>query len=138
LSVIAYDLVAHAKLTPLRYTLFAANRADLPVLGILISSSQSMAVSSRTMSLSLLGSDWLDQNEAKWDFAAGTIMLGDCVVHVHQRHCNGIWCRILETEDCVVLTKHEANILATWLSSPAAWNQVLWPHVHSLATLLDF
>jgi len=60
---------------------------------------------------SLLGSDWLIQNEAKWDFAARTVTLGDHMVHVYQRHHNGICRRILVTEDCVVPAKCKANIL---------------------------
>jgi len=34
----------------------------------------------------LLGSDWLEKQGAQWDFASGTVTLGDKSIKVHCRH----------------------------------------------------
>jgi len=34
----------------------------------------------------LLRSDWLEKYGAKWDFADGTVTLGDHCIKVHRRH----------------------------------------------------
>jgi len=33
----------------------------------------------------LLGSDWLASNGCRWDFAAGTVRVGDLVIRTHQK-----------------------------------------------------
>ena len=58
----------------------------------------------------LLGSDWLIDNKCKWDFAEGTISVGDRFIRVHWRTANDICLHILVTENCVVIPQHEANI----------------------------
>ena len=58
----------------------------------------------------LLGSDWLEKQGAQWDFAHGTVTLGDKCIAVHRRHRTGICCRIVVAQDCVVPAKHEASV----------------------------
>ena len=58
----------------------------------------------------LLGSDWLEKYGSKWDFADGTVTLGDHCIKVHRRRRESICRRIVVAHDCVVPTKHEANI----------------------------
>jgi len=58
----------------------------------------------------LLGSDWLEKQGATWDFASGTVTLGDQSIKVHHRHRAGICQRIVITHDCVIPAKHEANV----------------------------
>ena len=38
----------------------------------------------------LLGSDWLEKQGAQWDFANGTVTLGNKCIKVHRRHRTGI------------------------------------------------
>ena len=59
----------------------------------------------------LLGSDWLEQQGAQWDFASGTVTLGDKSIKVHHRHRMGICHRVVVATDCIVPSKHEANVL---------------------------
>jgi len=63
----------------------------------------------------LLGSEWLVKNETKWDFAKGTICLGNRLIHVYRRTLNKVCRCILLSEDCVVPPKHEANVLVKML-----------------------
>jgi len=58
----------------------------------------------------LLGSVWLVQSEAKWDFAAGTISLGDKLIHAYRRTFNEVCCRIMASKDCAIPTLHEAKV----------------------------
>ena len=58
----------------------------------------------------LLGSDWLEQQGAQWDFASGTVTLGDKSIKVHRRHRTGIYRRVVVATDCIVPAKHEANV----------------------------
>ena len=58
----------------------------------------------------LLGSDWLERQAAKWDFASGTVTLKDKTIQVHRRPRNGIRRRMLVASDCVVPAKHEVNV----------------------------
>jgi len=78
-------------MTPSHYTLFAANKANLAVFGdtVIIFSIEGhqfeAAVSvSEHVDEFLLGSDWLTKQGAKFDFAGGTVTLGNCVISVHQ------------------------------------------------------
>jgi len=83
-SVIAADLAPYANLTPLQFSLFAANRASLDVLGdntlpFVIDGHDfeaDVSVSDKVEGF-LLGSDWLEKQGAQtWDFAHGTLTLG--------------------------------------------------------------
>ena len=75
-SVISADLVPNAELTASQYTLYAANRANLNVLGDCVISfvidghhfEADVSVSNKVEEF-LLGSDWLEKYGAKWDFA---------------------------------------------------------------------
>ena len=58
----------------------------------------------------LLGGDWLEQQDAQWDFANGTVTLGDKCIKVHRRHRTGICRRVIVANDCVIPANHEANI----------------------------
>jgi len=116
-SVISADLVPNAELTPSQYTLYAANRANLDVLGDCVISfvtdghnfEADVSVSNKVDEF-LLGSDWLEKYGAKWDFADGTVTLGDHCIRVHRRRRKGICRRVVVAHDCVVPAKHEANI----------------------------
>jgi len=116
-SVISADLVPNAELTPSQYTLYAANKASLDVVGDSVISfvidgqhfEADVSVSAKVDEF-LLGSDWLEKHGAKWDFADGTVTLGDHCINVHRRHRAGICRRIVVAHDCVIPTKHEANI----------------------------
>ena len=89
-SVILADLAPNAKLTPLQYSLFAANRASLDVLGDTVlpfvtdghNFEADMSVSNKVEDF-LLGSEWLEKQGAQWDFAHGTVTLGDKCINVH-------------------------------------------------------
>ena len=63
----------------------------------------------------LQGSDWLVKNEAKRDFAKGTISLGNKLIHAYQCTLKKVCGHILVSEDCVVPPKHEANVLVNML-----------------------
>jgi len=58
----------------------------------------------------LLGSDWLEKQGAQWDFAHGTVTLGDKCINVHRRHRTGICRHIVVAQDCTIPAKHEDNI----------------------------
>ena len=58
----------------------------------------------------LLGSDWVEQQGAQWDFANGTVTLGDKCIKVHRRHRTGICRRVIVASNCIIPAKHEANI----------------------------
>jgi len=117
-SVISADLAPNASLNPSQYTLFAANKANLDVLGDTV---LPFVIDGHTFEVDvlvcskvddfLLGSDWLEKQGAQWDFASGTVTLGDRCIKVHLRHRNGICRRVVVASDCIVPTKHEANVL---------------------------
>jgi len=116
-SVISAGLAPESKLTPSQYTLFAANKASLDVLGDTIipfvidghAFEADVSVCDKVEDF-LLVSDWLEQQGAQWDFANGTVTLGDTCIKVHRRHRTGICRRVMVANDCVILAKHEANI----------------------------
>jgi len=66
-------------------------------------------------------------NKGKWNFAVGTIYnIGDRLIHVRQRKPGDVCCRILVTEQCVVIPQQEANIAVHMLSNntpcpPSEW-----------------
>ena len=57
-----------------------------------------------------LGSDWLEKQAAKWDFASGTVILGDKTIKGRCRQRTGISRRVVVATDCIVPAKHEANV----------------------------
>jgi len=87
--------VPQEKLTPLQYSLFAANKASLDVVGdavitfaFAIDGQQfeaEVSVSEKVDQF-LLGSDWLEKQGATWDFTSGTVTLGDQCFKMHRRH----------------------------------------------------
>jgi len=65
----------------------------------------------------LLGSDWLEANGAKWDFATGTLHFGDRVVRVYRRTLGKMCRQVTVSEDFIVPARHEANVpvkMADW------------------------
>jgi len=118
-SVISADLAPNANLNPSQYTLFVANKANLDVLGDTVlpfvidghAFEADVLVCSKVEDF-LLGSDWLEQQGAQWDFASGTVTLGDRCIKVHCRHRTGICRHVVVATDCIVPAKHEANVLA--------------------------
>ena len=58
----------------------------------------------------LLGSDWLEANGAKWDFATGTLCLGSHVIRAYRRTLGKMCRQITVSEDFVVPAHHEANV----------------------------
>jgi len=91
-SVISAGLVPESKLTPSQYTLFAANKASLDVIGDTVipfvidghAFEADVSVCDKVEDF-LLGSDWLEKQGAQWDFANGTVTLGDKCIKVHHR-----------------------------------------------------
>ena len=78
----------------------------------------------------LLESDWLEKYGTKWDFADGTVTLGDHCIKVHRRHREGICRRVVVAHNCVVPAKHEANITVAWRTMvlPFLLATGLWNH----------
>ena len=58
----------------------------------------------------LLGSDWLVQNQCRWDFAAGTVYIGDHLIHTYRREQIDACRRIFVSEECIIPPRHEANV----------------------------
>jgi len=94
---------------PLALFLSAANKTDLQVLGDMdlhftIDGHKLVAnVSvSPTIDEFLLGSVWLVDNKCKWNFAEGTLSVGNRSMHAHQHTFNDVSRHILLTEDCVI------------------------------------
>jgi len=117
-SVISADLVPNASLHPSQYTLFAANEANLDILGDIVlpfvidgnAFEADVSVCSKVKDF-LLGSDWLKKQGAQWDFASGTVTLGDQCIKVHRRNRTGICRCVVMASDCIVPAKHETNVL---------------------------
>jgi len=109
--------VPKVKLTPSQYSLFVANKASLDVIGDTVVSfaidgqqfEAEVSVSEKVDGF-LLGSDWLEQQGATWDFASRTVTLGDQCIKVHHRHRAGICRRVIVTHDCIKPAKHKANV----------------------------
>jgi len=116
-SVISRNVVPHAKLTRSRYNLTVADKANLPILGdtslhfeVDGNHFEANVFVSPAIDDFLLGSDWLEANRAKWDFAAGTLQFGDRVIHAYRR-TSGRMCRqVTVSENFIVPARHEANV----------------------------
>ena len=102
-SVIGRSLVLSIKLTCSQYNLSAANKTELPILGdtdLQVNVDGHSFVANVSISLAidefLLESDWLVQNKAKWDFAVGTISVGNKLIHAYWHTLNKVclvyWC----------------------------------------------
>jgi len=81
-SVISRNVIPNAKLTHSRYSHTVADKASLPTLGdtnlhFEVDGNRFEANVSVSPAIDnfLLGSDWLEANKAKWDFATGTLPL---------------------------------------------------------------
>jgi len=117
-SVIAADLAPKVSLKPSQYTLFAANKADLDVLRDTVllfvidghTFEADVSVCSKVEDF-LLGSDWLEKQGAQWDFATGTVTLGDRCIKVHRRNRGSICRRVVVASDCIIPAKREGNVL---------------------------
>jgi len=116
-SVIAQRLVSDLRLIHMQYVLSAANRTDLPVLGdanlhFNIDRHKFLANVSLSPAIDefLLGSNWFVDNKCKWDFAEGTISVGDWLIHAHRHMFNDVCRHLLVMENCVMPSWHEVNI----------------------------
>jgi len=116
-SVISRNVVPRAKLTRTRYDLTVADKASLSILGdtdlcFEIEGNRFRANVSVSPAIDdfLLGSDWLEANGAKWDFATGTLQLGDCVIRAYRRTLGKMCRQITVSEDFTVPARHEANV----------------------------
>jgi len=111
-------VVPNAKLTRSRYNLIVADKASLPILGdtllhFEVDGNRFEANVSVSLAIDdfLLGSDWLEANGAKWDFATGTLHFGDRVIIRAYRCTLGKTCRqVTVSEDFIVPARHEANV----------------------------
>jgi len=91
-SVISRNLVPSVKLTRSKYNLTVADKARLSILvdmklhfSVDGSKFEANVSVSPAIDSFLLCSDWLKANEAKWDFATGTLHLGDRVIRAYRR-----------------------------------------------------
>jgi len=89
-SIISRNVIPRAKLTHTRYDLTVADKASLPILGdtdlcfeIDGNCFEANVSVSPAIDDFLLGSDWLEANRATWDFATGTLHLGDHVIRAY-------------------------------------------------------
>jgi len=116
-NVISRNVVPNVKLTGSRYNLTVADKASLPILGdttlhFEVDGNRFEANVSVSPAIDdfLLGSDWLEANGVKWDFATGTLHFVDRVMHAYC-HTLGKMCRqITVSEDFIVPARHEANM----------------------------
>jgi len=123
-SIISRNVVPNAKLTRTRYSLTVANKASLPILGetnlhFEVDGNRFEANVSVSPAIDdfLLGSDWLEANGAKWDFATGTLHFGDRVIRAYHRTLGKTCRQITVLEDFIVPARHEANVpvmMADW------------------------
>jgi len=113
-SITGRSCVPSAKLNPSTFELFTANKAQLRVIGDLdIVDGHPMEASvsvSPDIEELLLGSDWLIRNQCHWNFAAGTIKMGDLVLETHKKSSVDTRRRVVVAERCVVPPRHEANV----------------------------
>jgi len=116
-SVISRNVIPDARLMHSQYNLSVANKAGLPILGdtdlhFEVDGNRFEANVSVSPAIDdfLLGSDWLEANGAKWDFATGTLHLGDHEIRAY-RHTLGRVCRqVVVSDNFVVPARHEANV----------------------------
>jgi len=89
-SVISRNVVPNVKLTNTRYNLTVADKAHLPILGdthlhfkVDGNCFEANVSVSPAIDDFLLGSDWLEANRVKCDFATGTLHFGDRVIRAY-------------------------------------------------------
>jgi len=107
-SVISRNVVPNARLTRSWYNLTVADKANLPILGdttlhFEVDGNQfeaNVSVSPATDDF-LLGSDWLEANGAKWDFATGTLLSSDRVIHAYRCTLGKVCRRVMVSENYV-------------------------------------
>jgi len=58
----------------------------------------------------LLGSDWLEANGAKCNFATGTLHFGDRVIHAYRRTLGKVCRQVMVSENYIVPARNEANV----------------------------
>ena len=116
-SVISKQFVQNVKLNSPEYELFAANKTRLPVDG---DTSICLTIDGRLLTAKvsvspavdelLLGRDWLVENGCKWDFAAGTMHIGDQLIKTHQKK-NVNTCRcVFVSEECEIPQRHKVSV----------------------------
>jgi len=117
-SVISRYAVSNAGLTRSLYNVTVSDKANLPILGdttlhFEVDENQFKANVSVSPAIDdfLLGSDWLEANRAKWDFATGTLHFGDRVIHAYRRTLGKVCRRVMVLENYVMPARHEANVL---------------------------
>jgi len=105
------------KLTRSRYSLTVADKASLPILGDTVlffevdgNHFEANVSVSPAIDDFLLGSDWLEANGAKWDFATGTLHFGDRVIHAYRRTLGKLCRQVTVSENFIVPARHEANV----------------------------
>jgi len=131
--VIGRKLVPNAKLTPSRYVLTAVNKTDLPILGDTNLTFEvdghkfwaNVSVSDQVDDF-LLGSDILSARQAKWDFATGTITVGEKQICAYRCLRKNACCRVIVTENFGMPAKHEANVPVKLLGSDHLYPQIDW------------
>jgi len=116
-SVISRNVIPNAKSTRTQYSLTVADKASLPILGdtnlhFEVDGNRFEANVSVLPAIDdfLLGSDWLEANGAKWDFATGTLHLGDRVIRAYRRTLGKTCRQVTVSEDFIVPARHEANV----------------------------
>jgi len=119
-SVISRNVVPDTKLTRTRYSLTVADKASLPILGdtnlhFEVDGNCFKANVSVSPAIDdfLLGSDWLEANGAKWDFATGTLHLGDRVIRAYRRSALTLLVRRQEEHPA---RKKLSDVVLAWLS----------------------
>ena len=108
-SVISRNVIPNAKLTHSWYSLTVADKASLPILGdtnLHFEVDGNHFEANVSVSLAIddfpLGSDWLEANGAKWDFATGTLHFGDRVIQAYRRTLGKTCRQITVSEDFIV------------------------------------
>jgi len=115
-SVIGRRYLRGASMKRTRNALSAANKTALPIDGDVDlhftieghAMTANVSVSPAIDEL-LLGSDWLVENKCRWDFAAGTVYIGDHLVRTHRRDQVDACRRVFVPEVCVVPPRHDTN-----------------------------
>jgi len=118
-SVISRNVIPNVRLTRSRYNLTVADKASLPILedtmlhfevdGNCFEANVSVSPSIDDF---LLGSDWLEANGAKRDFATGSLHFGDRVINAYRRTLGKVCRWVMVSEDYIVPARHEANVPA--------------------------
>jgi len=116
-SVTLRNVIPDTKLTHSRYNLTVADKAGLPILGdtnlhFKVDGNRFEANVSVSVAIDdfLLGSDWLEANGAKWDFATGALHFGNRVIRAYRRTLCRVCRQVTVSENFVVPACHKANV----------------------------